>query len=183
MKVARKGERRVFFVFSLLLLVSGLFPTEMSGRKVKNTFKVEKTPKDSKVPGTHIPGRRLEISSEPLEDGNGGKLEEDSPMAISFSGYEKETNSDNESFIIVNGSDQVLTGFEARIEYLDITDRMLHSREVKERCHVPPGEARKMDIRSWDRQRSYYYYLGNEPRKVATPYKVVIVPIAYWIEE
>ena len=61
--------------------------------------------------------------------------------------------------------------------------RMLHSRIVELDCEVPPEESRKFDITSWDKQHTYYYYLGNEPKKVATPFQVKFLPLSFRVKE
>lgn len=101
----------------------------------------------------------------------------------SFSGYDKEPNSNKESFILMNPGPYVITGYEVKIEYLDMQGRMLHSRKVTLPCFVPPGENHRFDIPSWDIQHTYYYYLGNAPKRVATPFQVRFLPQAIWIEQ
>ncbi len=100
--------------------------------------------------------------------------------SISFSGYDKPAPSSKESFHIVNFSATQINKVGIRITYLDLKDRMLHSREVEVECSVPGGESRLTSIPSWDSQRTFFYYLGPEPKKVATPYKVVIKLL--WVE-
>ena len=48
--------------------------------------------------------------------------------------------------------------------------RMLHSRDYDIKCLIPSKQTRKIDIPTWDKQKTYYYYLGNKPKKIATPY-------------
>ena len=96
---------------------------------------------------------------------------------IRFAGYEKEINSTKESFIIINSSPVDISELEIEIIYQDINSRMLHKRKEFLTVDVPSGENRKIDISSWDSQKTYYYHLGNRPKKTATPYKVKIVPL------
>lgn len=104
------------------------------------------------------------------------------PDDVTFAGYDKQASASTEDFLLVNNTGATITGISIRIDYADMSDRMLHSRTVTTQCHVPPGETRKIEIKTWDRQHSYYYYLGNEPRRVATPYKVAITPLYLWLE-
>ena len=102
---------------------------------------------------------------------------------IDFSGYDKEPYSSVESFILTNPTDRTLLFFKVKIDYLDMKGRMLHSRIVELDCEVPPQESRKFDIASWDKQHTYYYYLGNEPKKVATPFQVKFLPLSFRVKE
>ena len=100
--------------------------------------------------------------------------------SISFSGYDKPAPSSKESFHITNSSTKQINKVGIRITYLDLKDRMLHSRDVEVGCCVPGGESRLASIPSWDIQHTFFYYLGPEPKKVATPYKVTIKLL--WVE-
>lgn len=100
--------------------------------------------------------------------------------SISFAGYDKQATSTRETFHIVNRSPLTLRKAEVEIVYLDMQKRMLHKRKVTVFCTVPAGETRKTDIRSWDSQYSFYYYLSNPPRRVAAPYQVEIHPLTFW---
>ena len=151
-------------------------PINVEGKKIKNSFFIEKKKENKK--GTHLQdltGRKIEIVEDSIL---GIKLN-----SITFSGFDKEVNSSRESFLVTNGSEIILTGIEIRIDYLDMEGRMLHSNIVREKCHIPAGETRRIDIKSWDTQHTYYYHLGNEPKKVATPFNVKITPIFFWIVE
>lgn len=100
---------------------------------------------------------------------------------VNFAGYDKEVNSSIESFIIVNPTRQDILGFNLRIVYLDMQGRMLHSRDVSRECEIPAGESRRFDISVWDKQHVYYYHLGNQPKKIATPFQVKFQPLDFWI--
>jgi hypothetical protein len=41
---------------------------------------------------------------------------------------------------------------------------------------IPPHSTRRLDIPSWDKQKSYYYIKGKQPRTSATPYSITIHP-------
>lgn len=166
-------------IATTLLLTMFIFPIEMSGKKIKQSLKVEKQTKQKVTTPTGSEG--FEVN---MNDDAAPELKEirEQLSGCAFTGYEKEGNSNHESFILVNPSEEVICGYRVRIDYLDMQNRMLHSRELKESCYVPAGETRKFDVKSWDPQHSYYYYLGNEPRRVAIPFQVVFTPISYWIE-
>ena len=152
-------------------------PSTALGKKIKTTFKIEKPSKDK----NNTTGLKSKIEGKEI-------ILTDSLLLIenkfcNFSGYDKEAGSNNESFILTNSGNSTLSGFKVKIDYLDLQKRMLHSREVIKPCLIPPGESRRIDIKSWDTQHVYYYYLGNEPRRVATPYMVEFHPMSIWIQE
>ena len=163
----------------ILLLFLGFVPPA-SARKVKQTFKIEKSAGGSRKEGKKLKPQDFEgreISADDSLEWT-GKIRE-----ISFVGYDKEPNSNKESFLLVNPSDKKVLGYKVKIDYLDLQGRMLHSRIIEETCEVPAGETRRIDIPSWDTQHTYYYYLGNEPKRVATPFKVVFEPLSFRIIE
>ena len=148
-------------------------------KKIKNSFAIEKEARtNKKKPTPSLKGRNIV-----LKDTTVNNDLKTSMANIGFSGYDKEINSSQESFLVTNPTLYTLTGFEIKIEYYDMKDRLLHSKIVKESCEIPPHESRRFDIKSWDTQHTYYYYLGNEPKKVATPYKVSFKPLSFWINE
>lgn len=165
-------------ILSFILILSFLLPViPMSAKKVKHNLKVETTQKGKSASDKGIhKGKEIKVTE-------GNDVAENLMKDCSFSGYEKEVNANNESFLLVNNSKDKITGFKIKIDYLDMQGRMLHSREIEKGCEVPNGETRKIDVPSWDAQHTYYYYLGNEPRRVATPYQVRIQPLTFWIEE
>lgn len=173
----RKGIK---YIFLLVVLILGGSAGNIYAKKIKNTLIIEKENKKlkSSIPefeGTEILLRDSLPSSEDSEITSTLKK-------VSFVGFDKELNSNWESFMIVNPTEYELTGFEIKVEYLDMKGRMFHGRIIKETCDIPPGETRRIDIKTWDTQHTYYYYLGNEPKKVATPFKVKFYPIALWIK-
>lgn len=99
---------------------------------------------------------------------------------ITFSGYDKPANANKETFHVTNSSPLTIKKAGIRVTYLDLKDRMLHSREAYFDCVVPPEETRLVSIPTWDIQHTFYYVLGPEPKRVATPYKVKIELL--WIE-
>lgn len=173
------GCRFLYVLIAGLCLCYGF--SSIEAKKVKNTLIVKK---DKKTSGQIIESEGYEIN---IAD----SLASDSVVVsdtmttlrkVSFAGYDKEPNSNLESFMIINPSSLTIIGFEVKVNYLDMQDRMLHSRIIKENCEVPPGETRRMDIKTWDKQHAYYYYLGNRPKRVATPFKVEFIPLSYLIK-
>lgn len=102
----------------------------------------------------------------------------DSAM-FAFSGYEKTLRSSTESFFVTNRSDSVVSHLSVMITYLDMKGRTLDSRTVESDIDLQPQTTRRIDIRSWDRQKVFYYHLSPVPRTAtATPYRVDIRLIA-----
>lgn len=168
---------------ALVLIILGLLSCTFSdAKKIKSSFTIKNETKASNLPSPKIQGHQINLGDSKMDNPEFCDSMAANLRNITFAGYEKESNSSTESFLLINPSSETLTGFEVKIDYLDLKDRMLHSRKLKEPCLIPPGESRKFDIKSWDSQHTYFYYLGNEPKKVATPYKVAFTPLTYWIE-
>ncbi len=177
--------KRCLCFISLIGFIGLIGTYDIEAKKIKQSLKVtkEKT-STSKTSSTKTIGQS-DQKQLPADKNtyvtlkNGGQVEF-CPDSISFSGYEKEASSSVETLLITNAGNVAITGVKIKIIYKDLKDRMLHSRTVTQSCYIPPFETRKIDIQSWDKQKSYFYYLGNEPKKVAIPYKVEIVPLAYF---
>lgn len=172
--------RRIGMIRGLLLLFIAAAMTAAcipaSGKKVRTNLKVEKTKKEMPEAITASADRdTVFITKDNL-------CKTFRPDSIRFTGYDKKVTASKESFLLVNHSDAVLKSIEIRIVYRDMKRRMLHSRTVEQTCHVPSGETRLIEIGSWDRQKSYFYYLSDNPRRISTPYMVEIIPVRYTIE-
>lgn len=99
---------------------------------------------------------------------------------IRLSGYDKPLNSRKESLFVSNRTEREITAVEIRITYKDMQQRMLHETEKLLRTDIPPGETRRVEFPSWDRQNSFYYYKGRQPRVGnVTPYRVDCSVIRY----
>lgn len=96
-------------------------------------------------------------------------------LLFPFSGYEKTLRSSKESFFVTNRSDSTVNRISLSITYKDMKGRPLDTRDVDLNVDLPPGETRRVDLRSWDRQNVFYYHLSPVPRSAhATPYRVNI---------
>lgn len=165
-----------------LLVLSLIFGLQTSdGKKIKNSFTIPKS-KTIKAKEETIKGIKIELSDSLQNFQSESEVQMSDFRGINFAGYDKEPNSAVESFVLVNPTPSAILGFEVKIDYLDMQDRMLHSRNYKTACFIPGGETRRFDIKSWDSQNTYYYYLGNAPKRVATPFKVTFTPLAVWVE-
>lgn len=100
-----------------------------------------------------------------------------SPAPLQFSGYDKTLRANRETLFITNGSQTLhVGGVFFTIEYLDTQGRQLHRRKVRQHVDLPPGQTRRIDFPSWDRQCSFYYRGSTRPRTSAIPYTVRLRP-------
>lgn len=169
------------FILALLLCV--MFVNVSEGRKYKITHTIEKDSDEKRKKKKGFEGTKVEMTDTLSKAYMDFVAEDPEILKVRFAGFDKEPNSSMESFMLQNPSGNTITGFEVRVDYLDMQGRMLHSRTIKESCDVPPGETRRFDIKSWDTQHTYYYYLGNAPKKVATPFQVIFYPVTFWIKK
>lgn len=167
----------------VLILLFGFASVSYAGEKrVKVTHKVEKNGEaDKNKKSSAI--ERADYDERVVNLNDSTDLSVSELLKLKFAGYEKEPNSSTETFIVLNPTEQRILGFKVKINYMDMQGRMLHSRDEELKCDIPPGESRKFDISSWDKQHTYYYYRGNKPKKVATPFQVAIIPKEIKIEE
>lgn len=184
-------KRHILLLFSILLIAS----FQSDAKKIKQTLRIDK---EKKATGKKKHKTSSEHYGEEMPSGKGFGVRidaetndsvwlEQAPMSpfvvsgVSFAGYDKSINATKESIHIINNSGHHLKGVTLHISYLDMKGRMLHSREVTLKCDVPDKETRKLDFPTWDTQKSFYYHLGPEPRRVASPYDVEIRPMAFFI--
>ncbi len=93
---------------------------------------------------------------------------------IRFCGYEKSLRATKETIFIENLCDSTISNIAFTIKYLDSNGRQLHQRGINLKTDIPPRNARRFDLKSWDTQKSFYYIYGEKPRKSATPYDITI---------
>jgi hypothetical protein len=157
-------NRLLSLTIAALMLIT---PLSLDARKVKTKIEVEPTDTLQMERGTFI------VSADACESCNNGY----SLTQLLLTGYDKPLNSDTETFFVTNNTDCDLTTISIEIEYLTLDSRQLHKRFERIKCDIPAGETRKIDIRTWDRQHSFYYHLSTRPRRQATPYTISITPI------
>lgn len=92
---------------------------------------------------------------------------------IGLYGYEKAQQSATESFFVTNNTDREIMSLVVSISYFNIRGDQLHSRTEVVACDIPPSQTRKIDIKSWDRQK-LWYYTGSHARHsdFSNPYDV-----------
>lgn len=156
-----------------ILLASCLVPLTAGARKIQNRLPVPKKAEDQ----PEMTKGSQAISTECPECGDGYTLSD-----IVFSGYDKKASADKESFFISNKSDRLLTGVSLYITYFTTDSLQLHRRWLNIRCHIAPGETGKVDVSSWDTQKSFFYTRSEAPRRrSATPYIVKFEPVTIYL--
>ena len=91
---------------------------------------------------------------------------------LKFIAYDKKTNSAKETFFIDNGSETSLSALELEISYFNQSGKQIHKRKVEINQLLPSKETRKVDITSWDTQKSFHYVNSVPSKKGSTPYTV-----------
>ena len=166
------------FLIVIMVILNFLAPT-MEAKRIKSNLSIKKENNiEKEKKPSFLKRKKIDLNYSILSS----DIENISFKEIIFSGYDKEVNSSQESFLMTNPSDKTIIGIEVRIDYLDLENRLFHSRNISEQCEIPPFETRRIDIKSWDSQHTYYYYLGNEPKKIATPFKVKFTPVFVWVD-
>ncbi len=91
-------------------------------------------------------------------------------------GYDKPLQATKESLFATNNTPHRLCAILLSITYYDTSGAQLHQAVQRVNADIPPGQTRKLEFRSWDTQRSFYYEKSRRPHSSAIPYKVAIKP-------
>lgn len=91
---------------------------------------------------------------------------------LTFMAYDKKAGSDKETFFVDNGSNVSLSEIEVEISYYNTSGKLIHKRTVDISQDFPARETRKVDISSWDRQKSFHYINSVPSTKGSIPYTV-----------
>lgn len=89
-----------------------------------------------------------------------------------FIAYDKKANASKETFFVDNGSDFDLKSLDLEISYYNENGKLIHKRTIELDIEFPHKETRKVDISSWDTQKSYHYINSVPSTKKSTPYTV-----------
>lgn len=92
--------------------------------------------------------------------------------SLAFTAYDKKASSAKETFFVSNQSECPLSSIELEITYLSSSGRQIHKRKVELREPFPAKEMKKVDISSWDTQKSFHYVNSAPSAKGSTPYTV-----------
>lgn len=157
----------------LAILVGGLPCGSAEAKKIGYKLKTVQSKEDREeemTAGTFM------VASECPTCNNGYTLDQ-----LSFSGYDKNQNSDKETFFITNNTDRTLRSITLYIEYLTPDGRQLHKKFLKLSCNIPPGETRIAEIKSWDSNHAFYYRDSRQSRGGGSPFIVRFDPVAYYL--
>ena len=91
---------------------------------------------------------------------------------LAFMAYDKKGSASKETFFVDNGSNENLSAIEIEISYYNSAGKQSHRRTVEINQDFPAKETRKVDIPSWDTQKSYHYINSLPSQKGSTPYTV-----------
>lgn len=68
------------------------------------------------------------------------------------------------------------------MNYLTLDSTQIHRAWREIDCDIEPGKTEKIDVKSWDTQKSFYYYLSDAPKyRRATPYTVIFDPVTIYL--
>ncbi|MCM1032755.1 MAG: hypothetical protein NC405_03265 [Odoribacter sp.] len=96
------------------------------------------------------------------------------PDSVAVAGFEKSLKSTREMMFVTNNTVRRINSLGFEITYTDIDGHMLHKVIHELDTDIPPGETRRIDVRSFDSGGIYYYKLSPPgPRTLrATPFDV-----------
>ncbi len=97
--------------------------------------------------------------------------------SLLVSGFDKPLRAVRESMFVTNPTTVAVVGLGIEITYLDSRRRMLHKAVHEITCEIPPGETRRIEVRSFDRSGLFHYRLSPVPRGAvqATPFDVSVM--------
>ncbi len=93
---------------------------------------------------------------------------------VVVAGFEKPLREKKETMFITNNLSREITSVTLQINYLDSKQRQLHQADHSIWVDIPPGETRRIEIKSFDRSKLFYYHktaLTGRPKQ-ATPFWV-----------
>lgn len=171
------GFQTTFRTLVVLLMsaVTGVCTQSATARKNGYNLRIEKNSKNSTDQESMARGSFM-VASQCLDCNNGYRLSQ-----IEFHGYDKPQTGSTETFFITNNTDRTMSGITLYIEYLSSEKKQIHKRYVKLSCNIPPGETRRADIESWDKQKSFYYEHSRPSRNGGAPYSVIFDPVAFYL--
>lgn len=169
----------------IIAIISLALPCESARRKgyrfrtpLSEAFSIGSKPLISEIPPDSVTIRKYFLDDQIITLTSASPM----PEGVVFSGFDKKRNNSRESFFIINGSDKPLAGVLLAFEYRTPDGRMLHRRYALISITIPPRETKKVDLQSWDTQRSFYYVKSESESSRGNPFDVTITPLALIIE-
>lgn len=150
----------IFILFSL----TGILYVEADGKKIgywlKPTSSAKETVTDHKTTVLDFTNKRVRTENDSIYS------------RLRFSGYDKQISAARESFFITNNTGSDLKSLSLEINYTTPDGRQLHRRQQRIDQYIPTGETRKIEIPTWDKQKSFYYIKSSPPRKGGAAYDI-----------
>lgn len=172
--------RKIMIILAVMSAVSVILASgagiKRVNTKLKDQKKTETEQSDTTAGSEKLAQGSFMVASQCPTCNNGYTLDQ-----LAFAGYDKPLTSTRETFFVTNKTDRTLTGVNMYIEYLTVDGRQLDRRFVSLDCEVPPGETRKLEVKSWDTQKSFYYKKSVQPKRQATPFDVKFDLVAYYL--
>lgn len=103
--------------------------------------------------------------------------------SVSVSGFDKKLRSAREQMFVTNSSSRDFSAIRLRISYYDSKGRLLHVADRYVRAELPARGTRLVEIPSFDRNSSFYYYLSRPPRAAGQEFRVTIDPLYLYVSE
>ncbi len=158
--ISASASLLAIFFMSLCMTIN------LDARKIKTKLPTKVTTVKSE---DSIPQKRPSIIKIDSDEGFDGIRN-----LIRFYGFDKTVTSSKESFFVVNGLDNQISVMTVEITYFDMQGRQLHQALLSIDCDIPAGETRRVDIKTWDTQKAFYFHQSAKPRRQATPFDVTI---------
>ncbi|MCH5214906.1 MAG: hypothetical protein J1E97_06895 [Muribaculaceae bacterium] len=98
---------------------------------------------------------------------------------LTFMAYDKKASSDKETFFVDNGSETTISNLKLEISYFTTKGKLIHRRVVDIYQTFPGLETRKVDISSWDKQKSFHFINSVPSTKGSTAYTVKFKVISF----
>lgn len=96
--------------------------------------------------------------------------------SVVVAGFDKPLRAVRETMFVSNHTHRPIDGICLEITYSDTRGRMLHKAVHNISCDIPPGETRRVEVRSFDRVGLFHYRLSPVPNRAtqATPFDVAV---------
>lgn len=156
-----KFDIRQTYFFTVFLLFVGMILI------VPQEAMADKTLRGRLKPVAAVKAQKI-VSSEPCDT-----ILCPSDSLIALSGYDKPLYSGVESLFVTNFLPDELCELTISLTYTDVSGRQLHEAVRTLSVAVPPGETRRVQFSSWDKQHTFYYKGGRHPRTAnVSPYDI-----------
>lgn len=94
-------------------------------------------------------------------------------MAVSMHGYSKRLGDTKECFILRNETcNYRISRVVIKLVYSLESGREIYRRDEVVECNLPPGATQVITVKSFDKNKHYYYYTMPPRRASGTPYRV-----------